>query len=249
VNNSHEIASEDPLELFDTWLTQAQDSEPNDPNAAALATSTRDGVPSVRMVLAKRIGEHRFCFFTNEESQKGKELTQNPRPHCAFTGRLCGDKYERKEKYRSSTQGSRSLLPEPLAASQISAAVRIRVVFFAIVRIWKSESTSSARTIPEKFTGHHSGAAHLCAERIEFCWTAPTGCMTLSIHERDRCRSIASIRNHPDSCYIAIASFEFSRTLDATAQYRLHVGPWMVGGQLFRVTDFAHGGENRVRSV
>ena len=84
MNDSHEIASEDPLELFDTWFTQAQESEPNDPNAAALATSTRDGVPSVRMVLAKRIGERCFCFFTNEESRKGKELTQNPRAALCF---------------------------------------------------------------------------------------------------------------------------------------------------------------------
>jgi pyridoxine/pyridoxamine 5'-phosphate oxidase len=57
VNDSREIASEDPLELFDTWLRQAQESKPNDPNGAALATSTRDSVPSVRMVPAKRVGK------------------------------------------------------------------------------------------------------------------------------------------------------------------------------------------------
>jgi pyridoxamine 5'-phosphate oxidase len=84
VNDSHDITSEDPLELFDAWLKQAQESEPNDPNAAALATSTRRGVPSVRMVLAKRIGEHRFCFFTNAESRKGIELAENPRAALCF---------------------------------------------------------------------------------------------------------------------------------------------------------------------
>jgi pyridoxamine 5'-phosphate oxidase len=50
VGGSHDIDSEDPLELFDSWLKQAQESEPNDPNAAALATSTTDGVPSVPMI-------------------------------------------------------------------------------------------------------------------------------------------------------------------------------------------------------
>jgi pyridoxamine 5'-phosphate oxidase len=84
VNDSHDIESEDPLALFDTWLTQAQESEPNDPNAAALATSTSDGVPSVRMVLAKRVGERRFCFFTNAESRKGAELAENPRAALCF---------------------------------------------------------------------------------------------------------------------------------------------------------------------
>jgi len=81
---SHDIDSEDPVELFDSWLKEAQESEPNDPNAAALATSTTDGVPSVRMVLAKRIDEHRFCFFTNAESRKGVELAENPRAALCF---------------------------------------------------------------------------------------------------------------------------------------------------------------------
>lgn len=82
--DAHEIPSKDPLEWFDTWLKQAEESEPNDPNAAALATATRDGAPSVRMVLAKRIGPHRFCFFTNAESRKGLELADNPRAALCF---------------------------------------------------------------------------------------------------------------------------------------------------------------------
>jgi pyridoxamine 5'-phosphate oxidase len=84
VAGSHDIDSEDPLELFDSWLQQAQESEPNDPNAAALATSTTDGVPSVRIVLAKRIDAQRFCFFTNAESRKGIELAENPRAALCF---------------------------------------------------------------------------------------------------------------------------------------------------------------------
>jgi pyridoxamine 5'-phosphate oxidase len=84
MSDPHEIESDDPLQLFDTWMKQAQESEPNDPNAAALATSTPDGRPSVRMVLAKQTGEQRFCFFTNAESRKGRELTENPRAALCF---------------------------------------------------------------------------------------------------------------------------------------------------------------------
>jgi len=84
----HDIFSEDPIQdpiaLFDAWLSEAHASEPNDPNAAALATSTATGAPSVRMVLVKRIGNHRFCFFTNVESRKGRELTENPRAALCF---------------------------------------------------------------------------------------------------------------------------------------------------------------------
>jgi len=79
-----DVLLEDPINLFDTWLDAAQKSEPNDPNATALATSTKDGVPSVRMVLAKRVGEQRFCFFTNYESRKGRELAENSQAAMCF---------------------------------------------------------------------------------------------------------------------------------------------------------------------
>jgi pyridoxamine 5'-phosphate oxidase len=70
--------------LFDTWLQEAEASEPNDPNACALATTTASGTPSVRMVLAKRVRDQRFCFFTNAESQKGRQLAENPRAALCF---------------------------------------------------------------------------------------------------------------------------------------------------------------------
>jgi pyridoxamine 5'-phosphate oxidase len=73
-----------PLQLFDQWLAQAAETEPNDPNAAALATATLTAAPSVRMVLVKHIGDHRFCVFTNAQSRKGQELTQNPRAALCF---------------------------------------------------------------------------------------------------------------------------------------------------------------------
>jgi pyridoxamine 5'-phosphate oxidase len=75
---------ENPLELFHDWLQQAEASEPNDPNAAALATAGADGEPSVRMVLVKRADERGFCFFTNEESEKGVQLHQNPQAALCF---------------------------------------------------------------------------------------------------------------------------------------------------------------------
>ncbi len=74
----------DPLELFGRWLKEAAASEPNDPNAVALATATPDGIPSLRMVLMKGADERGFSFFTNAESQKGEELGENPRAAMCF---------------------------------------------------------------------------------------------------------------------------------------------------------------------
>lgn len=64
----------DPFTLFDTWFTEAQASEPNDPNAMALATVDAAGRPSSRMVLLKGHGPDGFVFYTNRESRKAQEL-------------------------------------------------------------------------------------------------------------------------------------------------------------------------------
>jgi pyridoxamine 5'-phosphate oxidase len=69
--------ADDPLALFDAWFADAKASEPNDPDAMALATSTPDGRPSVRMVLLKAYGPEGFTFYTNADSRKGEELAAN----------------------------------------------------------------------------------------------------------------------------------------------------------------------------
>ena len=56
---------EDPIHLFKVWMDEAKKSEPNDPNALALATSNKNNLPSVRMVLLTNFNENGFVFFTN----------------------------------------------------------------------------------------------------------------------------------------------------------------------------------------
>ena len=68
----------DPMHLFDDWMAEAVLSEPNDPNGMAVATSTADGRPSVRMVLLKGHDARGFVFYTNYQSRKGEELHANP---------------------------------------------------------------------------------------------------------------------------------------------------------------------------
>lgn len=67
----------EPFEWFDLWLTEAEKDEPDNHNAVAVATSTPDGHPSVRMVLLKGYTEQGFVFYTNFESRKGEELLGN----------------------------------------------------------------------------------------------------------------------------------------------------------------------------
>ena len=78
------LSSTNPIAIFAQWLAEAEETEPNDPNAAALATCSGGGDPSVRMVLVKRVDEHGFCFFSNAESRKGEQLAANPRAALCF---------------------------------------------------------------------------------------------------------------------------------------------------------------------
>jgi len=66
--------TENPFDRFAAWFAEAERSEPNDPNALALATVGADGQPSLRMVLLKDFDPRGFVFYTNLESRKGLEL-------------------------------------------------------------------------------------------------------------------------------------------------------------------------------
>jgi len=76
--------SPDPVVEFHRWFTQAREAEVLEPNAMTLATATRDGAPSARVVLLKGYDERGFVFFTDYRSQKGTELEQNPQASLVF---------------------------------------------------------------------------------------------------------------------------------------------------------------------
>ncbi|AYJ86322.1 pyridoxamine 5'-phosphate oxidase [Sphingomonas paeninsulae] len=76
--------STDPITLFSEWLVEAEASEPNDPNAVALATANAEGQPAVRMVLLKGHDATGFIFYTNQQSRKADDLTADPKAALLF---------------------------------------------------------------------------------------------------------------------------------------------------------------------
>ena len=82
--NSCFLDLDDPISLFKSWMDEAKQSEPNDPNAVSLATSNKNNFPSVRMVLLKDFNTNGFVFYTNLNSQKGEELKENPKAAMCF---------------------------------------------------------------------------------------------------------------------------------------------------------------------
>jgi pyridoxamine 5'-phosphate oxidase len=74
----------DPFRQFRAWFDQALAAGLPEPNAMTLATATSDGRPSARMVLIKGVDERGFMFYTNYESRKGRELSENPYAALVF---------------------------------------------------------------------------------------------------------------------------------------------------------------------
>lgn len=77
-------APADPLEIFKSWLVEAESAEPNDPTALSLSTVGEDGMPSSRMVLLKGYDARGFVFYTNYESRKGRQLLDHPKAAMLF---------------------------------------------------------------------------------------------------------------------------------------------------------------------
>ena len=75
---------ENPLDLFSNWFNEAKKTEINDPNAVALSTVDKKGIPSVRMVLLKDFNQNGFIFYTNLNSKKSQDIKINPNVAMCF---------------------------------------------------------------------------------------------------------------------------------------------------------------------
>ncbi|MBP9877025.1 MAG: pyridoxamine 5'-phosphate oxidase [Alphaproteobacteria bacterium] len=81
---SFDTINQNPFDWFRTWFSEAELKEPRDHNAMALATSNAKNEPSVRMVLLKEWGPNGFVFYTNTDSHKGQDLSENKRASICF---------------------------------------------------------------------------------------------------------------------------------------------------------------------
>jgi pyridoxamine 5'-phosphate oxidase len=112
----------DPFRQFSAWFEEARVAGVRAPEAAALATATADGAPSVRMVLVKQAGPPGFVFYSNYESRKGRELQANPRAALLFNWDALGRqvRIEGPVQRLDSLESARYIRSRP-RASQLSA--------------------------------------------------------------------------------------------------------------------------------
>ncbi|MDP9039092.1 MAG: pyridoxamine 5'-phosphate oxidase [Acidobacteriota bacterium] len=151
-------------------MREATATEPNDPEAVALATAASDGAPSVRMVLMKHIAPEGFSFYTNAESQKGRELQQNPRAAMCFHWKTQRRQVRVAGVVRSlAAEQADTYFHSRARRSQIGAAVSRQSRPLAC----REDLVHAARELEERCPGEVPRPAYwrgytLVAERIEF---------------------------------------------------------------------------------
>lgn len=165
--------SNDPIARFSEWLREAESTEPNDPNAVALATVDAAGQPSVRMVLLKGLSDYGFVFYTNQQGRKAADLAANPRAGLLFHWKTL--------RRQVRVEGAVSIVSDAEADAYFATRGRI-----SKLGAWASDQS---RTLPERatlearladvtarFDGNdvprppHWSGYRVAPERLEFWW-------------------------------------------------------------------------------
>lgn len=164
---------EDPIQAFQALLKEAEESEPRDANAMALATVSADGTPSVRIVLLKGVDRHGFVFYTNFNSRKGRELVGQRKASLCFHWKSLGRQVriegpiaDVSDDEADAYFASRALGSQVGAwASRQSETLASRTELEAAVK--ETETRFAGGVVPRP---PHWGGFRLVPNRIEF-WT------------------------------------------------------------------------------
>jgi pyridoxamine 5'-phosphate oxidase len=154
-------AADEPLRLFAQWLDEATASEPSDPNAMAVATVDADGLPDVRMVLLKGFDERGAVFYTNMDSQKGRQLDGNAKAALLFHWkskarqvRVRGPVERVTDAEADAYYGSRSRLSQIGAwASKQSSPLESRLAFEKAIARYTAKHAIGAVPRPPHWSG------------------------------------------------------------------------------------------------
>jgi len=183
-------AADEPFGLFAVWFAEAVKSEPNDPNAMALATVDPDGLPDVRMVLLKGFDTAGFVFYSHTDSAKGRELAATPKAGLLFHWkslrrqvRIRGtvsrvtdaeaDAYFATRPKQAQIGAWASKQSQPLESRMaFEKAIALNTAKYAICEVPRPPGCSGWRIAPQAFEFWHDRPFRL-HDRITFTRAAP----------------------------------------------------------------------------
>ncbi len=140
-------AADEPFRLFTVWLTEATASEPRDPTAMTLATVDADGLPNARMVLLKGADERGFVFYTNMDSQKGRELGAHPKAALVFYWKSANRQVRLRGNVERVTWASKQSAPLESRLA-FEKAVALYAAKYAIGEVPRPPNWSGYRIVP-----------------------------------------------------------------------------------------------------
>lgn len=167
----------DPFEQFEQWFADAIAAQLDLPDAMTLATATPDGIPSARMVVLRGFDAKGFCFYTDYESQKGRELAENPNAALVFYWR----ELDRQVRSTGSVEKMSAQESDAYFASRpVSSQLAVRTERQSIVisgrehlteGFQRAEQTYASDTIPRP---PHWGGYRLVPNLFEFWQGCPS---------------------------------------------------------------------------
>ena len=159
-----------PIERFESWYKEAQASDKVDADAVALATSTPNGHPSLRILYFRQLIGEKFCFFTNYQGRKGQNLSQNPRAAIVFLWNMIGKQVNVEgECFPLSPEESDAYFYKRAFESQLSAATSKQSQKLSSYQKFLDEIEENRKKFGNKITRPaHWGGYGLIPERIEF---------------------------------------------------------------------------------
>lgn len=168
---------EDPFEQFELWFNETSKAGIDLPDAMTLATSTLDGMPSARMVVLRGFDKNGFCFYTDYDSQKGKELAENPNAALVFYWR----EFDRQVRINGVVE---KMLPAEsdtyFASRPIDSQLAVQTERQSIVISNREHLTANFEKVKQEFGDNeiprppHWGGYRLIPNIIEFWQGSPS---------------------------------------------------------------------------